>query len=124
VETHKSQLKEFEQQLGRLEKNLDAGRSDLGAEEELFKHRGKSNRNIDSNNVQAVIEMGDQGQKDIEEALGRIDKNVVQMDEQADTLILELDRQIQKLDKIYEDLNDTETTLKRYKWRDAGRKNT
>lgn len=68
--------------------------------------------------------MGDQGQKDIEDALGRIDRNVVQMDEQADTLILELDRQIQKLDKIYDDLNDTETTLKRYNWGDAGRKNT
>lgn len=62
--------------------------------------------------------MGDQGQKDIEDALGRIDRNVVQMDEQADTLILELDRQIQKLDKIYDDLNDTETTLKRYNWGD------
>jgi hypothetical protein len=36
------------------------------------------------------------------------------MDEQADAVNLELDRQINQLDKIYDDLKDTDTTLKRY----------
>ncbi len=36
------------------------------------------------------------------------------MDEQADAINIELDRQINQLDKIYDDLKDTETTLKRY----------
>ena len=36
------------------------------------------------------------------------------MDERADLIVTELDRQIKKLDQIYEELNDTESTLKRY----------
>ena len=35
------------------------------------------------------------------------------MDEQADTINVELNRQIEQLDKIYDNLKDTETTLKR-----------
>ena len=35
------------------------------------------------------------------------------MDEQADAINIELDRQINQLDKIYEDLKDTQNTLKR-----------
>jgi prefoldin subunit 5 len=57
--------------------------------------------------------MGYQAQKESEEALNRIRKNVYQMDEQADIIVTEMDRQIKKLDEIYEELSDTETTLKR-----------
>lgn len=42
-----------------------------------------------------------------------IQRNLVNMDMQADVIMTELDRQIEKLDQIYEELNDTETTLKR-----------
>ena len=48
------------------------------------------------------------------QALNRIIKNIHVMDEQADAINIELDRQINQLDKIYDDLKDTETTLKRY----------
>ena len=36
------------------------------------------------------------------------------MDEQANVIMTELDRQINKLDAIYDTMCDTETTLKRY----------
>ncbi len=36
------------------------------------------------------------------------------MDEDADLIVTELDRQIKKLDEIYDELSDTQTTLKRY----------
>lgn len=36
------------------------------------------------------------------------------MDEQADSINVELNRQIEQLDKVYDNLKDTETTLKRY----------
>jgi hypothetical protein len=35
------------------------------------------------------------------------------MDEQADVIVTEMDRQIKKLDEVYDELCDTETTLKR-----------
>jgi len=35
------------------------------------------------------------------------------MDEQANDILTELDRQINKLDQIYDEMNDTETTLAR-----------
>jgi peptidoglycan hydrolase CwlO-like protein len=60
-----------------------------------------------------MIEEGDRAQKEGAEALGRIEKNIIVMDEQANVIMTELDRQIEKLDQIYEELNDTETTLKR-----------
>lgn len=60
-----------------------------------------------------MIEEGDRAQKEGAEALGRLRKNIIVMDEQANVIMTELDRQIEKLDQIYEELNDTETTLKR-----------
>ena len=39
--------------------------------------------------------------------------NVHKMDEQANEILTELDRQINVLDQIYDEMNDTETTLKR-----------
>lgn len=53
----------------------------------------------------------------------RILGNVNVMDEQANTIMIELDRQINKLDQIYDELNDTETTLKRYYLSDLEHKN-
>ena len=47
------------------------------------------------------------------EALKRIQKNVYVMDEQANDINIELDRQIDKLDLIYDELKDTDTTLNR-----------
>lgn len=113
VDSHKSQYKEFEQAIARLDKTLASSRNDLGAEDDLFKNRTKSNKNVDLGSRQAVIEMGHQAQKESEDALVRIQKNVIQMDEQADVIVTELDRQIKKLDEVYDDLCDTETTLKR-----------
>lgn len=63
-----------------------------------------------------VIEAGDRALDEGEEALDRIVGNLAKMDDQANTVMLELDRQINKLDKVYDDLNDTETTLKRYRY--------
>lgn len=47
------------------------------------------------------------------EGLGRVRKNVYEMDEIADRVNVELDRQINQLDSIYDNMKDTETTLKR-----------
>jgi hypothetical protein len=99
--------------IARLEKGLSSNRNELVEEDDLFKHRKNTNKSIDPNNRQVVIEMGYQAQKESDEALNRIRKNVYQMDEQADIIVTEMDRQIKKLDEIYEELSDTETTLKR-----------
>ncbi len=40
-------------------------------------------------------------------------KNVYEMDEMANTINKELDRQINQLDTIYDNIKDTQTTLKR-----------
>ena len=54
-----------------------------------------------------VIEAGDRAQQEGVDALGRIQKNIVGMDQQADAVLTELDRQINKLDQIYDELSDT-----------------
>jgi len=72
VASHKSQYKEFEVKLTRLQKTLDTFRNDNSTEEELFKHRNKSGKNIDNNNRQMVIEAGDRAQQEGMDALGRI----------------------------------------------------
>lgn len=59
IQTHKSQYKQFQQQLTRLEKNLDDCRNVNGTENELFKNKNKSNKNVDYNNRDAVVMMGD-----------------------------------------------------------------
>lgn len=46
------------------------------------------------NQKQEMIQMGHDIQKDGTEALGRIQKNVYQMDKMADDINIELDRQI------------------------------
>ena len=95
---------------------MDASRNDVGTEEDLFKHKPKSSKNNEMqmmNNRQMVIEEGNRGQKESEEALVRIQGQIHKMDEQANDILLELDRQINKLDLIYDEMNDTETTLKR-----------
>ena len=61
-----------------------------------------------------VIKEGDRAQQEGHEILLRINKNVAVMDEQANVIMTELDRQINKLDAIYDTMCDTETTLKRY----------
>ena len=59
------------------------------------------------NNRQMVIEEGNRAQQEGVDALGRIQKNIGAMDKQADDILTEMDRQIQKLDQIYDELNDT-----------------
>ena len=54
-----------------------------------------------------VIEEGNRAQQEGVDALGRIQKNIGAMDKQADDILTEMDRQIQKLDQIYDELNDT-----------------
>lgn len=56
IKTHKSQYKEFEQQLAKLEKSLDICRND-GTGNELFKNK-KSNKNIDYNSRDALVVRG------------------------------------------------------------------
>lgn len=63
ADSHKSQYKEFEQAIVRLEKTLNSQREDLGTEDDLFKYRNKSSKNVDVNSRQAVIEIGNQAQK-------------------------------------------------------------
>jgi prefoldin subunit 5 len=86
---------------------MDACRNDLGTEDDLFKHRNKSNKNIDYNNRQVVIDEGHRAQKESEEALKRIERNVVDLDKRADDVLTELDRQIKKLDEVYDELSDS-----------------
>jgi peptidoglycan hydrolase CwlO-like protein len=83
------------------------------SEEDLFK-KPKSTRNVEVTNRQIVVEAGDKAQKESEDALKRIQQHIGTMDGQADEILVELDRQISKLDQIYDEMNDTETTLKRY----------
>jgi hypothetical protein len=58
AELHKSQYKEFEVSIARLEKGLMSSRNDLGEEDNLFKYRNNSSKNVDVNSRQAVIQMG------------------------------------------------------------------
>lgn len=58
----------------------------------MFKHRKPEKSNV--NQKQEMIQMGHDIQKDGTEALGRIQKNVYQMDKMADDINIELDRQI------------------------------
>ena len=60
-----------------------------------------------------MIQLGHKTQEEGQDALKRILKNIHLMDEQADTINVELNRQIEQLDKIYDNLKDTESTLKR-----------
>jgi len=60
-----------------------------------------------------MINLGHNTQQQGKEALQRILKNIHVMDEQADSINVELNRQIEQLDKVYDNLKDTETTLKR-----------
>lgn len=46
VATHKSQYKEFEKTLASLEKSLDNCRQDIGTEENLFRHKPATNKEI------------------------------------------------------------------------------
>ena len=52
-------------------------------------------------------------QMESEFALARIQKKVAHMDEQGALVLSELDRQINKMDEIYQKMNDTESTLER-----------
>lgn len=63
-----------------------------------------------------MIQMGRDMQGEGTEGLKRIEKNVLLMDEMADNINVELDRQIEQLDSIYDDMKDTNTTLKRYEF--------
>ena len=65
------------------------------------------------NKREVMFRKGDQVQKESEEALVRIQRKVNHMDEQGVLVLGELDRQINKMDEIYEKMNDTESTLER-----------
>ena len=96
---------------------MDSCRNDVGTQEDLFRHKPKSSNKMqlkEMNNRQAVINEGNRAQKESEDALVRIQKNIHEMDEKANVVMTEMDRQINKLDEIYDQMNDTETTLKRY----------
>ena len=54
-----------------------------------------------------MIQLGHKTQEEGQDALKRILKNIHVMDEQADTINVELNRQIEQLDKIYDNLKDT-----------------
>lgn len=73
----------------------------------MFKHRTKSNTNIDINNRQYVIDAGNKAQEESKEAAKRIIIKLDDLDKRADLIFSELDRQIQKLDNTYDKLNDT-----------------
>lgn len=60
-----------------------------------------------------MINLGHETQQQGKDALKRILQNIHAMDQQADTINVELNRQIEQLDKVYDNLKDTETTLKR-----------
>jgi hypothetical protein len=59
------------------------------------------------NNREMVIAEGNRAQQEGLDALTRIQRNIGVMDNQADAILTEMDRQIQKLDLIYDELNDT-----------------
>ena len=76
--------------MGRLQKQLDANRQDVGTEEDLFKHKPKSSRKLEMqglNNRQMMVEEGDRGQKESGDALKRIQANIGVMDEQANEIL-------------------------------------
>ena len=60
-----------------------------------------------------VIQKGHEVQKESKDAVDRIRRNVYHMEDQAKEINTELDRQINQLDSIYDNMKDTETTLKR-----------
>lgn len=55
-------------------------------------------------NRQQVIQKGHEVQKDSKDALNRIKGNVYKMEEQANQIGIELDRQINQLDGIYDNM--------------------
>ncbi|KRX04168.1 hypothetical protein PPERSA_11292 [Pseudocohnilembus persalinus] len=73
--------------------------------------------NTDMNNLnqQQLIGLGDQKQKEALDALDLIDYRVQQDNEIADGVLLELDRQIETLDRISNKVKDTDLVLKRTK---------
>jgi hypothetical protein len=60
-----------------------------------------------------LIQEGDRVQKEGVAILDNIVRHIVVMDDKANLIAVELDRQINKLDQIYDEMNETETTLKR-----------
>lgn len=60
-----------------------------------------------------MIQKGHRLQEEGLQGLQNARKNMYEMDAIADTINTELDRQINQLDSIYDNMKDTETTLKR-----------
>ena len=81
---------------------MEANRNDVGSEEELYKHRSKDNKEVDASSRQYVVEAGNRGQKESKDAAKRIIGQIYEMDNNADLIVSELDRQIKKLDETYD----------------------
>lgn len=64
----------------------------------MYKHRTKDNKEVDANSRQYVIEAGNKGQKESKNAAKRTLVEINKMDDEADLIVSELDRQIKKLD--------------------------
>jgi SNARE protein len=60
-----------------------------------------------------LIQLGKETQKQGMDALDRIEKDINEMDQIGVEVQLELNKQIEQLDRIYDTVKDTETTLKR-----------
>jgi uncharacterized protein (UPF0212 family) len=60
-----------------------------------------------------MIQRGHRVQESSHQAAVHTAVMVREMDERADAINVELDRQINMLDSIYDNMKDTETTLKR-----------
>lgn len=91
---------------------MEYNRNEQVGQNELFKHRS-NNPVQETNERQQMIQRGHKLQEEGMQGLDRVRKNVYEMDAMADTINTELDRQINQLDSIYDNMKDTETTLKR-----------
>ena len=96
----------------KLEKELEYSRNEKVQQEDLFK--GRTNKGADnSSGRQELIQKGHDIQEEGLQGLNRVLKNVHVMKDQANTINVELDRQINQLDSIYDNMKDMDTTMKR-----------
>ncbi|KRX01641.1 hypothetical protein PPERSA_03725 [Pseudocohnilembus persalinus] len=87
-----------------------------GNQQQLFENNNYA-KNVDPNQMTAaeMIQVGDQTQEKTDLALNNIIMNVNRMEDVADGVIIELDKQIEQLDRMYDTVKDTQSELKRTK---------
>ncbi|KAM3129651.1 hypothetical protein pb186bvf_018262 [Paramecium bursaria] len=106
-------LKAINQRYGRLKNELEFKKNENSTQENLFKEKQQRPADLSQMTAQQAIDEGDQTQAKAMNALANIITTVDKGNELADQISAELDKQISQLDRMYDTVKDTQTTLKR-----------